>query len=321
MFNKVTTLTEFILQEERRFKKATGSFTLLLTQIENAAKIIASHIKKTGLVDIISHTGEKNIYQEEVKKIDRFSNDLLIDTLSASGQLFAAASEEMETAVFIKKNRGDYIVFLDPLDGSSNIDANINVGTIFSIYHQNGDLLQPGSKQVAAGYILYGSSVMFVYSCGHGVNGFTLDPSIGSFLLSHPQITIPQQASIYSINEGSSLLWNTADKNYINYLKNSDKKTGRPYKLRYIGSMVADVHRTLLKGGIFLYPQDAKNKEGKLRLMFEINPLSYLILQAGGLAVSNKKNPLTIIPQKIHQKVPIALGSALDIKKYISFLI
>ncbi len=315
MFRKVTTLTEFILKEERCFRKATGSFTLLLTQIENAAKIIASHIKKTGLVDILGQTGEKNIYQEEVQKLDKFSNELLVDILSESGQVYAIASEELEKPIFVKKNSGDYVVFLDPLDGSSNIDVNINVGTIFSIYHKSSNLLQPGSKQVAAGYIIYGSSVMFVYSCGHGVNGFTLDPSMGAFLLSHPQIKIPQKGGIYSINEGYYNLYDDSLKKYLNHLKNLEK----PAKLRYVGSMVADVHRTLLKGGSFLYPANKKNPQGKLRLMFEINPFAFIIQQAGGLAYSGKINPLQIKPNSLSQKAPIVLGSVDNVNEYLKF--
>lgn len=316
MFKKPITLTEFILKEERRFKKATGSFTLLLTQIENAAKIIASHIKKSGLVNILGGTGKKNIYQEEVQKLDRFSNDLLVDILIESGQVNTIASEELEKPILVKKNSGHYNVFLDPLDGSSNIDVNINIGTIFSIYRKNNQLLQPGKKQVAAGYIIYGSSVMFVYTCGQGVNGFTLDPSIGSFLLSHPQIKIPDKGNIYSINEGYYQLYDSSLKKYLNHLK-KDKKAP---KLRYIGSMVADVHRTLLKGGIFLYPKDDKHPQGKLRLMFEVNPLSFIIQQSGGLAYSNKINPLEIKPNSLSQKVPIALGSKNNVKQYLKFV-
>lgn len=312
MYQKVTTLTEFILKEERRFKKATGSFTLLLTHIENAAKIIASHIKKTGLVDIIGLTGEKNIYKEEVQKLDKFSNDLLVDIITESGQAYAIASEELEEPIFIHKHQGKYIVFLDPLDGSSNIDTNVSIGTIFSIYHKNSSLLQPGYKQIAAGYILYGSSVMFVYSFGNGVNGFTLDPAIGSFLLSHPNITIPNKSSIYSINEGNFELYDNLLKNQLRLIKQGSK----PYKMRYVGSMVADVHRTILKGGVFLYPRDKKNTEGKLRLMFEINPLSFIVQQAGGSAYSNGTNPLKITPKNLHQRVPIVLGSKEEVEKW-----
>lgn len=312
MYTKPTTLTEFILEEEKKFKHATGSLTLLLTQIENAAKIIASHIKKTGLVDIIAETGIKNVQQEEVKKIDEFSNMLLVDTLSASGKVGIIASEELaEPVVFDKK--GHYNVFFDPLDGSSNIDVGISVGTIFSIYRNEGKFLQAGSKQVAAGYILYGTSVMFVLSHGEGVNGFTLDPAIGSFLLSHPNIRIPQKGNIYSVNESQALLW---DKKLYQYIK--QLKENGTHKLRYVGSMVADVHRTLLKGGIFLYPISQKNPQGKLRLMYEVNPLSFIIQQAGGKVASGSQNPLDMIPETLHQRVPIALGSPDDIDYYLS---
>ncbi len=312
MFTKVTTLTEFIIKQERQFKKATGSFTLLLTAIENATKIIASHVKKTGLVDIIGVTGEKNIYQEEVQKLDRFSNDLLVDTLVESGQVYAVASEELVEPIFVKKHPGEYVVFIDPLDGSSNIDANISIGTIFSIYHKSENILQPGLKQVAAGYVIYGSSVMFVYSCGGAVNGFTLDPSIGSFLLSHPNMKVPLSGNIYSINEGYEKIHPEYIKKYLKVLKNGKKV----YKGRFVGSMVADIHRTLLKGGIFLYPEDAKHPQGKLRLMFEVNPLAYIMEKAGGMALSGTKSPLEIIPHKVDQRAPIVMGSKEEVEKF-----
>lgn len=315
MFNKVITLTEFILAEERKFKNATGSFTLLLTHIENATKIIASHIKKSGLVDILGKTGEKNAYQEEVEKLDVFSNKLLIDILSSTGHIGTLASEELEKPIEIDKKRGQYNVFFDPLDGSSNIDVNISIGTIFSIYHNHSGLLQKGKTQVAAGYIIYGSSVMFVYSYGNGVNGFTLDPSIGSFILSHPNIRVPESKSIYSINEGNYEFFDDSLKKYLQALK----KEKKPYKARYVGSMVADVHRTLLKGGIFLYPKDTNNPEGKLRLMFEVNPMSFIMKQAGGTASSDGKDPLTIKPTSLEQRVPIAMGSTKEIEKLLQY--
>jgi len=314
MYQKVVTLTEFILAEERKFKNATGNFTLLLTHIENAAKIIASHIKKSGLVDIIGETGEKNAYKEEVQKLDVFSNRLLVDILSTTGQVGTLASEELSEPINVDK-KGFYNVFFDPLDGSSNIDVNINIGTIFSIYHNESPLLEQGNKQVAAGYIIYGSSVMFVYSCGNGVNGFTLDPSIGSFILSHPNIRVPEAKSIYSINEGNYELFDTKLQNYLKDLKKGEK----PYKARYVGSMVADIHRTLLKGGIFLYPNDSKNPNGKLRLMFEVNPMSYLMQQAGGKATSNGADPLTIKPESLEQRVPIAIGSTKEVEKLLQY--
>lgn len=312
MYTKPVTLTEFILQEEKKYKHATGSFTFLMAQIENAAKIIASHIKKAGLVDIIGETGVHNVYADEIKKIDQFSNNLLIDTLVLSGQVAALASEELEEPMIVDKN-GHYNVFFDPLDGSSNIDVGITVGTIFSIYHSKGGLLQPGEKQVAAGYILYGTSVMFVYTHGDGVNGFTLDPSIGSFLLSHKDIKIPQKGKIYSVNEGQSLLW---DEHLIKYLHKL-KEDG--YKARYVGSAVADIHRTLLKGGVFLYPSDRKNPKGKLRLMIEGHPLAFVITQAGGKAVSGKMNTLSVVPKSIGQRVPIAMGSPEDVDEYLTY--
>lgn len=313
MYNKPVTLTEFILQEEKKYKHATGSFTLLLTQIENAAKIIASHIRKTGLVDIVAETGARNIYKEEVKRIDQFSNQLLIDTLSASGQVGTLASEEMEKPLVVDK-KGHYNVFFDPLDGSSNIDVGVTVGTIFSIYHAKDGLLQPGNKQVAAGYILYGTSVIFVYTHGDGVNGFTLDPAIGSFLLSHPNIKIPKRGSIYSINEAYSNSWDKQTKNYIEIVK----KQG--YKSRYVGTLVADGHRTLIKGGIFLFPANKKAPDGKWRLMYEVNPFAFLFSQAGGKAVSNGIDPQTIVSTSIHQQVPAVMGSSEDIDKYLQFV-
>jgi fructose-1,6-bisphosphatase I len=312
MFTNVTTLTEFILKEERKFKDATGSFTLLMTHIENAAKIIASHITRSGLVDILGRTGETNVHNEEVQKLDVYSNQLLVDTLIGSGQTYAVASEELKEPVYAKKNIGEYVVFFDPLDGSSNIDVNVNIGTIFSIYRKSDSLLQPGRKQVAAGYIMYGPSVMFVYSCGNGVNGFTLDPSIGSFLLSNPDIKIPESKSVYSINEGNAEFFEDKTRQYLESIKKGEK----PYKLRYIGTLVADVHRTLMQGGIFLYPPDKKSPNGKLRLMYEVNPMSFLVEQAGGAAISNSKSPLDITPSDIHQRVPVALGSKKELNRY-----
>lgn len=320
MPSNIVTLTEFILNEERRFKKSTGAFTLLLTHIENAAKIIASHVKMAGLADIIGKTGKKNIYNDEVQKLDTLSNDLLVKTLLSTGHVNVVLSEELEEPAYAPQKKGEYSVFLDPLDGSSNIDVNINIGTIFSIYHADDQLLQKGNKQVAAGYILYGSSVMFVYTCGNGVNGFTLDPSIGSFLLSHPNIRVPEKGSLYAINEGNEMLWNQEVRRYVRDIKKNNLIAKKPCKLRYIGSMVADVHRTLLKGGIFIYPKDKKDVYGKLRLMFEINPLSYIIEQAGGMAINGRISPLTIQPDSIDQRAPVALGSKEDVKKYMSFV-
>lgn len=319
MFNKVVTLSEFILSEERKFEKATGTFTLLLTDIENAVKIIASHVKKTGLVDLMGATGEKNVFAEEVQKLDKFANDVLVETLTNTGHVSAIVTEELDKPLLLKNNTGEYMVYMDPLDGSSNIDVNLNVGTIFSIYHKDEDLLQPGSRQVAAGYIVYGPSVMFVYTCGEGVNGFTLDPSIGSFLLSHKNIKVPESGKTYAINESYYNRYPDYIKKYLDFVKQEDKASGKPYSSRYASAMVADIHRVLIKGGIFLYPENSEKPEGKLRLMYEVNPMSYLIKQAGGMAVSGTKDPLEIKPKNVDQQVPIVLGSSHNVKEYLQF--
>ncbi|OGK62896.1 fructose-bisphosphatase [Candidatus Roizmanbacteria bacterium RIFOXYB2_FULL_38_10] len=316
MYRHITTLTEFVVAQEKKNPHATGSFTLLLTHIENAVKIIASHVKRSGLVDILGKTGATNAYDEEVMKLDDFSDKLLFDMLKDSGQVGYVASEEKEEPVCVDK-KGKYNVFFDPLDGSSNIDVNINIGTIFSIYQNKGDVLQEGRKQVAAGYVLYGSSVMFVYSSGQGVHGFTLDPTIGSFLHSHENIRVPETKNYYSINDGNVELFEDSMQRYLTSIKKEEK----PYQSRYVGSMVADVHRTLLKGGIFMNPANKKRPTGKLRLMYEVNPMSYLIEQAGGSAVSSQgKSPLDIEPQNLTQRVPIVLGSKKEIEKYLTFL-
>jgi len=312
---RVITLTEHILQEEHQTPGASGSLTLLLNQIAEGGKNIASHVKRSGLADIIGKTGKTNAFDEEVQKLDEYSNELLIDMLSQTGQVATIASEELETPLEINKT-GKYNVFMDPLDGSSNIDVNVSIGTIFSIYQRDGDnLLQPGMKQVAAGYILYGASVMFVYSCCNSTNGFTLDPSIGSFLLSHPKMKIPSSKREYSVNEGNAHTFDAGTKKYLEVIKKGDKS----YKLRYIGSMVADVHRILHHGGIFLYPSTTKNPHGKLRLTHEVNAMSLLVERAGGSAVSEDgKSPLTLTPHTIHQRVPVILGSTEEVEKYIN---
>jgi len=317
MYNSVLTLTDFILAEERKNPKATGRFTLLLTHIENAAKIIASHVKASGLVDILGKTGSINTFGEEVQKLDEFSNKLLVDMLINSGTVHAIVSEEMEETVFApKEHDGEYIVYFDPLDGSSNIDTNCPIGTIFSIYHRDGGLLQEGNKQLAAGYIIYGSSVMFVYTYGNGVNGFTLDPSIGSFLLSHPKMTMPESGKIYSINEAYENFYDAGTKAYLTHIKDEGKS-----RARYVGSLVADMHRTFIKGGIFLYPADKKQPEGKLRLTIEVNPFAFLCEQAGGKAVSfGATNPLTTMPKHIHERSPIVMGSTENVEKYLEYI-
>jgi len=317
MYNKVTTLTEFVLEEEHKFPEATGAFTLLINSISHASKIIGSHVRQAGLVDILGKANSTNSSGDEVKKLDVLSNEILLETLKKSKQVHALASEEMEDIIPVNEH-GKYDVFFDPLDGSSNIDVNVSIGTIFSIYHAPTDKsssLQAGKHQVAAGYILYGPSMMFIYSSGHGVHGFTFDPSMGSFLLSHPNIRVPEEQGIYSINEFYEKIYTDQTRSYLHDIKFSGKK----YTARYIGSMVGDVHRTLIKGGIYGYPADLERPEGFLRLMYEVNPMSYLIQQAGGLAESNGQNPLDIEPANLHQRVPIVLGSKKEVEHYQSF--
>ena len=324
MYHKVTTLTEFILNEEKKVEDATGSFTILLTILENSVKIIGSHIRKTGLVDILGAAGGINTYGEEVQKLDEYANKLLIDNLIDSGFVYAVGSEELERPIYSNNLRGDYVVFFDPLDGSSNVAVNAPMGSIFSIYkappldirvkntHDDSEILKKGSEQLAAGYALYGSSTMFVYTAGSGVNGFTLDPSIGSFLLSHPNMTMPQEGKIYSINEGLSNSFDAGHKNYLEKIKEDE------YKTRYIACMVADIHRILISGGIFLYPQNKKDINGKLRLIYEVNPMSYIIEQAGGKsATSNGKNPLDKKPESISERHPAAMGSKKEVERYL----
>ncbi len=314
MAQQWTTLAEHILKEEQKIPKATGSLSLLLTRIAEASKIISTHVKHSGLIGIEGLAGKQNVYQEDVKKLDEFANNLLVDTLSESGQVFAIASEEMEKPKILKDGKAEYSVFFDPLDGSNNVDNNNSLGTIFSIYKKGKDFLQPGKNQVAAGYIFYGSSVMLVYTTGKNVNGFTLDASEGSFLLSHPNMKIPKKGNIYGINEGNYNLFDKPVQKYIQFLKKD-----KPYRLRYAACMVADVHRFLIDGGIFMYPSDSSAPKGKLRLMFEINPMSFIIQTAGGMTITTTENPLDLVPSQLHQKTPVAMGSSDDVKNFVKF--
>ncbi len=305
-------LNRFILEEERRFPDATGSLSMALMAIETAAKVIASHTRMAGLVDILGKADKVNVQGEEVQKLDEFSNEALITILGDSGQFYALASEEEDDPVFPEKGKnGKYIIAFDPLDGSTNIEVNVSIGTSFSIYKKlNGtveDFLQGGDKQIAAGYVIYGSSTVFVYTTGSDVNGFTLDPSVGLFLLSHPSIKIPEKGKIYSVNESNAGGWDQKLRDYFESLKNSG------YTSRLIGTMIADVHRTLLKGGIFAYPADEKNKNGKLRALYEVLPMGLLIEKAGGMATDGEKDILQVKPTDIHQRIPIFLGSKSEI--------
>ena len=264
-----------------------------------------------------AQTGRVNTFGEEVQKLDAFANQLLVESLLTSGTVYAVVSEELEQPVFAPPSQaGAYLVYLDPIDGSSNIDTNCPIGTIFSLYQKEGGFLQQGTHQVASGYVMYGPSVMFVYTSGHGVQGFTLDPARGKFVYSHPTITIPVKGNIYSINEAYETLYDESTRAYLVQLRASAVHTAR-----YVGSLVADAHRTLLKGGIFLYPPSRKQPEGKLRLMLEVNPYALLVEQAGGKAISsNGKSPLTIAPKTVHDRASLFMGSKENVDLYASFL-
>ncbi|MCB2228670.1 MAG: class 1 fructose-bisphosphatase [Desulfarculaceae bacterium] len=326
------TITNHILDQQSAHAGATGAFTHLLNEIVMAAKIINSEVNKAGLVDILGSTGRRNVQGETVKKLDEFANSLMVDRLYRSGHVAMLASEEDSDPIEPPRGctLGDYIVTFDPLDGSSNIDANVSIGTIFSILKRRSkgpecdlsDFLQPGTQQVAAGYVLYGSSTMLVYSTGNGVSGFTLDPSVGEFLLSHPDIQVPSRGKIVSANMGYWDYWSEGLKSYFRYLrtKTDDKPV---YSLRYIGSMVADIHRTLLYGGVFLYPADSKDPKkpwGKLRLLYECNPMAYLMEQAGGAASTGEGRVLEVDPTDLHQRVPFIGGSAQDVAEAVAFI-
>lgn len=323
MNTKGITLTRHILLEQRAYPSATGELSTLLAQIGLAVKIIARAVSRAGLVDILGVTGAVNVHGEEVKRLDEYANQTFINVFGHSGLVCTLVSEEMERPKHLEENcsQGKYILFFDPLDGSSNIDVNGTIGTIFSIHHRmNGkahgtekEWLRPGSDQVAAGYVIYGPGTMLVYTAGNGVHGFTLDPSIGEFLLSHENIRIPTRGKTYSINEGNYPVWQPHTRSLIDYLKEKDPAAGRPYSSRYVGALVADFHRTLLQGGIFLYPGDTKNPQGKLRLLYEAAPLAFVAEQAGGRAGTGAERILDIHPTGLHERVPLLIGSPEDV--------
>jgi len=326
-----STLDRFLLDRQREVPEATGEFTLLFQQLALAGKIIASRVNQAGLAGLLGHTGEINVQGETVQKLDVFANETLIRAIEGGGQVCLMASEENEDPIPIPTRfpKGHYVLSFDPLDGSSNIDVNISIGTIFSVHKRVSpdsaepglpDILQPGYKQVAAGYIIYGSSCMFVFTTGQGVHGFTLDPSVGEFFLSHPNIRMPERGKIYSANEGNEALWHDNVRGWVEWLKTPDKEHGRPYSGRYIGSLVADFHRTLLKGGIFAYPADKKNANGKLRLLYEAAPVAFLAEQAGGLASTGTEDILKVQPSTLHQRVPLFIGSKLDVEDCLARL-
>jgi fructose-1,6-bisphosphatase I len=331
------TITQHILNQQRENPEATGAFTILLNELIVAAKVISREVNKAGLVDILGSTGKINVQQEQVQKLDLFANQIIIERMQHIGQLWCMGSEEDPDLIDIPSQypKGDYILLFDPLDGSSNIDVNVSIGTIFGIFKKKdtnssselllGDVLQPGINQVAAGYFIYGSSTIMVYTTGNntGVHGFTLFPSVGEFLLSHENIRIPEQGKIYSVNEGYYQYWDERTLALVDYFKAIDKETSRPYTSRYVGSLVADFHRNLLKGGIFMYPadkRDPKKPTGKLRLMVEANPLAMVVKEAGGYASDGHGPILEIDPVELHQRVPLYIGSKKDVELAEAFI-
>jgi len=322
----VKTLGQFILEKQADFPYAKGELSRLLRDIGIAAKIVNREVNKAGLADILGEAGTTNVQGEGQKKLDVYANEQFISALKHGGECCIVASEENDDYIPIESEvskDAKYIVAMDPLDGSSNIDVNVAVGTIFSIYRRKStsgkatinDVLQRGTEQVAAGYVIYGSSTMMVYTTGKGVNGFTLDPSIGEFCLSHPDMKIPQDGVIYSINEGYYVHFPDGVKKYIKYCQVEDVKTNRPYTSRYIGSMVADIHRNLIKGGIFIYPVTAGAPNGKLRLVYECNPMAFIIEQAGGRATNGYERILDLDVKELHQRSAIFIGSENMVRK------
>lgn len=311
----VVTLSRFLVGQERKYPEATGAFTNILHDIALAAKVISREVRKAGLVGILGEAGLENVHGEEVQKLDVFANDVLYRALDHTGHVACLASEESEDIIPIPEKfpAGEYVVLYDPLDGSSNIDVNVSIGTIFSIHRkvtdgERGtlrDCLQAGSRQLAAGYVLYGSSTMLVYTTGAGVHGFTLDPSLGEFLLSHPGMTMPDPpAKTYSVNEAYYHRWSLGQQRFVSWLKGEGG-----FGSRYIGSLVADVHRTLLQGGLFMYPADRRHPEGKLRLLYEMAPMAMIVAQAGGRVSDGRRDLLDIEPHALHQRTPVYLGS------------
>ena len=328
---KHQTLGEFIIENQSSFRYSSGELSRLINSIRLAAKVVNYEVNKAGLVDVLGPVGDTNVQGEDQQKLDVYANEKFIQTLVNRNIVCGIASEEEDNFISINssdnKHQNKYVVLIDPLDGSSNIDVNVSVGTIFSIYRritqvgtpvQLEDFLQKGSKQVAAGYIIYGTSTMLVYTTGDGVNGFTLNPAIGTFYLSHPQIKFPKEGTIYSVNEGNYIHFPQGIKNYIKYCQMEEDN--RPYTSRYIGSLVSDFHRNMIKGGIYLYPTSSKNPRGKLRLLYECNPMAFLAEQASGKASDGSCRIMDIIPTELHQRVPFVCGSMSMVEKAESFV-
>jgi fructose-1,6-bisphosphatase I len=325
-----TTLTRFIIETQAGYPAATGEFSALLAQIGLAGKMVTNDLRRAGLINILGLTGETNVQGEAVKKLDAIANENVIKVFQYSGLVCALASEEMETPVKLPENwpLGKYMLLFDPLDGSSNTDVNMPLGTIFSVLRYEGkgglpadaELVRKGTEQVAAGYLMYGSSTMLVFTSGKGVNGFTLDPGIGEYLLTHENVRMPAKGRVYAANEGNYHKWPAGTQRYIDYLKQPDKATGRPYSSRYSGCLAADVHRILLGGGIYLYPGETDKPEGKLRLLYEANPLAMVVEQAGGKAGTGTMRILDVEPKVLHQRVPLLIGSADDVSTAEAFI-
>jgi len=331
--SKVVTLGEFIVQRQVNFPYAKGELTALLSAIRRASKVVNREVNKAGLVDdLLKASGEENIQGEEQQNLDVFANDHFIQAMMDRGEVCGVGSEENDEYIAFDNEiskEGKYIILMDPLDGSSNIDVNVSIGTIFSIYRRVSpvgekatleDFLQPGTEQIAAGYIIYGSSTMLVLTTGNGVNGFTLDPSIGTYCLSHPDMRFPETGKIYSINEGNYVKFPDGVKKYIKYCQVMDPDTDRPYTSRYIGSLVADFHRNMIKGGIYIYPSTASAPKGKLRLLYENNPLAFVAEQAGGVATDGFQRIVEIKPEELHQRTPLFIGSKKMIETAMNFM-
>jgi fructose-1,6-bisphosphatase I len=323
MDNFPVTLTRYILKEQSAHPEATGEFSALMAQIGLAGKMIAHDLRRAGLINILGVTGATNVQGEVVKKLDELANDTFVKVFQYSGLVCALASEELEKPLLLPENwpRGKYILLFDPLDGSSNTDVNMPLGTIFSILRYRGEdrlpteseLIRKGTEQVGAGYLLYGSSTMLVFTLGRGVHGFTLDPGVGEYVLSHEHIRVAARGRTYATNEGNVQKWTPGTRKYLDYLHTADQSTGRPYAARYSGCLVADVHRVLLAGGIYLYPGEVEKPEGKLRLLYEANPLALVVEQAGGRASTGTMRILDVEPKVLHQRVPLFIGSAGDV--------
>ncbi|RUA08046.1 MAG: class 1 fructose-bisphosphatase [Flavobacteriia bacterium] len=330
MRNRIT-LGEFIIENQKDFQYSSGEFSRLISSIKLASKIVNHEVNKAGLVDILGTSGNTNIQGEDQQKLDVYANDIFLKTLIKREIVCGVASEEEDDFVVIegknKSHDNKYIVLIDPLDGSSNIDVNVSLGTIFSIYRRitplgtpvkKEDFLQPGNLQVAAGYIVYGTSTMLVYTTGNGVHGFTLNPAIGVYYLSHPNMTFPRKGKIYSVNEGNYQHFPQGVKDYLKYCQ--EEIDDRPYTSRYIGSLVSDFHRNMIKGGIYIYPTSSKAPQGKLRLLYECNPMAYLAEQAGGVAIDGYRRIMEIKPTELHQRVPIFVGSMDMVNKAKEFM-